>query len=69
MMMKYCEDHAILDTAYLDPMMVVEALVVKKLEEHQNKRYNWNGELNCGFLPRTPEQAIHIPTLHLQVYI
>jgi hypothetical protein len=50
MMMKYCEDHAILDMAYLDPTMVTEALVMKKPEEienyimnflleHQNKRY------------------------------
>jgi hypothetical protein len=28
-----------------------------------------NRELHCEFLPGTPEQAIHIPTLHLQVYI
>jgi hypothetical protein len=28
-----------------------------------------NRELHCGFLPGTPEQAIHIPTLLLQVYI
>jgi hypothetical protein len=50
MMIKYCEDHAILDMAYLDPTMVTKALVMKKLEEtenyivyffpeHQNKRY------------------------------
>jgi hypothetical protein len=50
MMIKYCADHAILDMAYLDPMMVTEALVMKKPEktenyildfflEHQNKRY------------------------------
>jgi hypothetical protein len=36
MMMKYCEDHAILDMAYLDPMMVTEALVTKKPEETEN---------------------------------
>jgi hypothetical protein len=50
MMMKYCEDHAILDMAYLNPTMITEALVMKKPEEienyivnffleHQNKRY------------------------------
>jgi hypothetical protein len=50
MLMKYCEDHAILDMAYLDPTMVTEALVMKKHEkpenyivnfflEHHNKRY------------------------------
>jgi hypothetical protein len=48
MLIKYCEDHAILDMAYLDPTMVTEAMVVKKPEEtetyivdffleHQNK--------------------------------
>jgi hypothetical protein len=36
MMMKYCEDHAILDMAFLDPTMVTEALVVKKLKETEN---------------------------------
>jgi hypothetical protein len=50
MPMKYCEDHTILSTAYLDPTMVTEALVKKKRKEmedyivnfilkHQNKRY------------------------------
>ena len=50
MMIKYCEDHAILDMAYLDPTMVTKALEMKKPEEtenyivnffleHQNKRY------------------------------
>jgi hypothetical protein len=50
MLMKYCEDHVILSMAYLDPTMVTEALVKKKLEEiedymvnsflkDQNKRY------------------------------
>jgi hypothetical protein len=28
-----------------------------------------NRELHCGFLSGTPEQAIHIHTLYLQVYI
>jgi hypothetical protein len=35
-MIKYCKDHAILDMAYLDPTMVIEALVMKKLEEIEN---------------------------------
>jgi hypothetical protein len=50
MMMKYCEDHTILDMAFLDPTMVTEALVMKKPQEiekyimdffmeHQKKRY------------------------------
>jgi hypothetical protein len=50
MLMKYCEDHEILSMAYLDPTMVIEALVKKKPEEtddytvnffleHQNKRF------------------------------
>jgi hypothetical protein len=50
MMMKYCEDYTILDMAYLDPMMVAEASMMKKpgetenynvnfFLEHQNKRY------------------------------
>jgi hypothetical protein len=50
MMMKYCEDHTILDMAYLEPTMTTEALVTEKPEEmenyivnffqeHQNKRY------------------------------
>jgi hypothetical protein len=33
MLMKYCEDHRILSMAYLNPTMVTEALVKKKLEE------------------------------------
>jgi hypothetical protein len=36
MMIKYFEDHTILDMAYLDPMMVTEALVTKKLKETEN---------------------------------
>jgi hypothetical protein len=36
MIMKYCEDHAILNMAYLDPTMVTEALVMKKPEETEN---------------------------------
>jgi hypothetical protein len=36
MMMKYCKDHAILDMAFLDPTMVIEALVTKKPEEIEN---------------------------------
>jgi hypothetical protein len=36
MMIKYCEDHTILDMAYLDPTMVIEALVMKKPEEILN---------------------------------
>jgi hypothetical protein len=28
-----------------------------------------NKELHCGFLPGTPEKAIHISTLHFEVYI
>jgi hypothetical protein len=36
MMMKDCEDHAILDMAFLDPTMVTEALVTKKPEEAGN---------------------------------
>jgi hypothetical protein len=50
MVIKYCENHAILNMTYLNPTMVTEALVMKKLEEtenyivdffleHQNKRY------------------------------
>jgi hypothetical protein len=31
--MKYCEDHTILDMAFLDPTMVTEALVMKKPQE------------------------------------
>jgi hypothetical protein len=36
MMMKYCEDHTILDMAFLDSMMITEALVMKKPEEIEN---------------------------------
>jgi hypothetical protein len=36
MMMKYCEDHAILDMAFFDPTMDTEALVMKKPEEIEN---------------------------------
>jgi hypothetical protein len=57
MLMKYCEDHGILSMAYLDPTLVTEALVQKKPEETED------------FVPGTPDQAIQIPTLHLQVYI
>jgi hypothetical protein len=35
-MIKYCEYHAILDMAYLDPTMVIEALVMKKPEQTEN---------------------------------
>jgi hypothetical protein len=34
--MKYCEDHTILDMAFLGPTMVTEALVTKKPEEIEN---------------------------------
>jgi hypothetical protein len=36
MMIKYCEDHTILDMAYLDSTLVTEALVMKKPEEIEN---------------------------------
>jgi hypothetical protein len=36
MMVKYCEDHAILDMAFLNPTMVTKALVMKKPEETKN---------------------------------
>jgi hypothetical protein len=36
MIMKYCEDHAILDMAFHDPTMVTEALVTKKPKETEN---------------------------------
>jgi hypothetical protein len=44
MMMKYCKDHTILDMAFLDPTMVIEALVTKKPEEIENYIVNffWN---------------------------
>jgi hypothetical protein len=35
-MIKYCEDHTILDMAFLDPTMATEALVMKKPEETEN---------------------------------
>jgi hypothetical protein len=35
-MIKYCEDHTILDMAYLDPTMVIKALVMKKPKETEN---------------------------------
>jgi hypothetical protein len=41
MMMKYCEDNAILDMAFLDPTMVIEALVMKKPEETENYFVNF----------------------------
>jgi hypothetical protein len=47
--------------AYLNPTMVTEALVKKKPEETEDYVVN--------FFHRTQKQAIHIPTLHLQVYI
>jgi hypothetical protein len=36
MMIKYYEDHTILDMAFLDPTMITEALVMKKLRETEN---------------------------------
>jgi predicted DNA-binding protein (UPF0278 family) len=36
MMMKYCMDRTILDTTFLDPTMVTEALGTKKPEETEN---------------------------------
>jgi hypothetical protein len=41
MLMKFCEDHIILSMAYLDPMMVIEALVKKKLEEMEDYIVNF----------------------------
>jgi hypothetical protein len=41
MMMKYCEDHKILDMAYLDPTMITEDLVMKKPEEIENYIVNF----------------------------
>jgi hypothetical protein len=46
MMMNYCEDHAILNMAYLDPMMITEALMMKKPKEIENYIVNF-------FLPYT----------------
>jgi hypothetical protein len=56
MMMKYCEDHAILGMAYLDPTMVTEALVMKKPEETENysvKFFLEHQNKQCIFLPYT----------------
>jgi hypothetical protein len=61
MLIKFCEDHGILSMAYLNPTMVTEALVKKKLKETE--------DYIIHFFLRTPEQAIYIPTLHIQVYI
>jgi hypothetical protein len=36
MMIKYCEDLAILDMAYLDSTIVNEALVIKRPEKIEN---------------------------------
>jgi hypothetical protein len=41
MIMKYCEDHTILDMAYLDPTMITKALVMKKPEETENYIVNF----------------------------
>jgi hypothetical protein len=41
MMMKFYEDHIILSIAYLDPMMVTEALVKKKPEEMEDYIINF----------------------------
>jgi hypothetical protein len=54
MMMKYCEDHTILDMAFLDPMMVTEALVVKKLKETENCIVDF-------FLEHQKKQYIFLP--------
>jgi hypothetical protein len=40
-MMKYCKDHRILSMAYLDPMMVTEALVKKKPKEMEDYIVNF----------------------------
>jgi hypothetical protein len=40
-MMKYCEDHTILDMAYLDPTMITEASVMKKPKETENYIVNF----------------------------
>jgi hypothetical protein len=42
MLMKYCEDHRILSMAYLNPTMVTEALVKKKLEETDDYIVNFS---------------------------
>jgi hypothetical protein len=34
--MKYCEDHRILSMAYLEPTMVIEAMVKKKPKEMED---------------------------------
>jgi hypothetical protein len=36
MMIKYCEEHAILDMAYLDSTIVTEALVIKRPKKIEN---------------------------------
>jgi hypothetical protein len=41
MLMKFCDDHRILSMAYLDPTMVTEALVKKKLEEMDDYTVNF----------------------------
>jgi hypothetical protein len=54
--MKYCEDHAILDMAYLDPTMVTEVLVMKKPREMENYIVNSfleHQNKGCIFLPYT----------------
>jgi hypothetical protein len=54
MMMKYCEDNAILDMAFLDPTMVIEALVMKKPEETENYFVNF-------FLEHQKKRYIFLP--------
>jgi hypothetical protein len=41
MVIKYCEDHTILDMPYLDPTMIIEALVMKKPKETENYIVNF----------------------------
>jgi hypothetical protein len=41
MLMKYCEDHTILDMAYLDSTMITEALVIEKPEEMEDYIVNF----------------------------
>jgi hypothetical protein len=57
MMMKFYEDHIILSIAYLDPMMVTEALVKKKPEEMEDYIVN--------FFLKHQNKAIYISTLQL----
>jgi hypothetical protein len=54
MMMKYCEDHAILDMAYLDPTMIIEALVMKKPKKTENYIINF-------FLKQQNKRYIFVP--------